>query len=172
MRSTPLAVSLFAALAMFATTLGTAATVSAQTTEGINIPATAFHLTGNTSYLEAFGVIEAGSAAVVRAPVQFTRPGLQICRLSMWVHDFDADNDVTVNLVRKRLAPDGTAFGVNPETIASASSSGAVDALRRVSTFNVSERAVASGYFYWVELDFEGGPIQVSGVRIDSATSC
>jgi hypothetical protein len=171
MRPTSPVVSLFAALAILSTIVGGAATVSAQTSEFVNIHATAFQLFGSTDYLSSAGVLVGNPTDVARAPVQFTRSGLQICRLSMWVHDFEP-GDVTVNLIRKRLAPDGSPFGAAPETIASVSSSGAVDALRRISTVTVTERLISASFFYWVELVFDDGPIEVSGVRIDTATSC
>ena len=172
MKLAPRAVLLLAVLAILATVLGQASEASAQTTEAIAIPATAFVLAGNTSYLQNVAAIEGTGPAVVRAPVQFTKPGLQVCRLSMWAHDADADFNVTVRLVRKRLAVDGTPFGAAPETIASASSFGAVDALRRFSTFVVTDPVVSSTYFFWVELEFVGGAIQVTGVLIQTATTC
>jgi hypothetical protein len=141
------------------------------TTTYVNIPAVAFTLGANTSYLSSFGAIQGDGADIVRAPVSFPAFGQRFCRITMWAHDDDV-NDVTARLIRKRVAPDGSTLGAAPETIGSVSSSGAVDLLRRFDGIPVSPPVIAASYVYWVELEFGGGPIQVIGVRIQADTAC
>jgi hypothetical protein len=164
------AVSLLVVLALVAAVFGFVGAASAAT-EYINAPAVAFPPGGNTSYLASFGAIESSGADVVRAPVYFKMQGLNICRLTLYAHDFDS-SDVTARLVRKLIAPDGSSFGRAPQTLASVSSAGAEDVLRAFSTTAITGAAIKTGYFYWVELDFAGGPIQVTGVRVFTATTC
>lgn len=164
------AVSLAVLLALVASVFGVVGTASAAT-EYINVPAVAFPPGANTSYLSSSGAIESSDADVVRVPVYFKNLGLNICELSMWAHDFDT-SDVTARLVRKLIKIDGSTFGRAPQTLASVSSEGAEDPLRAFSTTAITGAEIKKGYFYWVELDFAGGPIQVTGVRIFSATTC
>ena len=141
---------------------------SAQT-EYVDVPAAGFPLVASSTFLGNSGVVEVSAAEVLRAAVRL-KPALRLCQLKFWAHDFDS-NDVTLRLMRKNTGVTGT-FGPPPEVVASVSSAGAVDALRAFSTTTFTDDFIGAGYFYWVELDFEGGPIQVSGVRIRTAPTC
>jgi hypothetical protein len=166
-----LPVALLVLLALVAGLFGVVDTASA-VTQYVNVPASAFVLTGNTSYLSNFGAIEGDGANVVRAPVYFTH-GVQICRLDMAVHDNDGSNDVTAVLVRKLFGPEtSTPFGRVPQDIASVSSSGAEDALRVFGAIPTTGSDVKPAYMYWVEIRWSGGPIQVTGIRIFTQTNC
>ncbi len=140
---------------------------SAQT-EYVDVPAAGFPLGANTTYLDS-AVVEGDAAEVLRAAVRL-QPGYSICQLKFWAHDNDSNN-VAVRLVRKSTAVSGM-FGSAPQVIGAVSSSGASDALRAFSTSTLTAPVISTGYFYSVELDFEGGPIQVSGVRIRTAATC
>lgn len=165
------AVPLVVLVAVAAGVFGFTASVSAAT-EYISVPAAAFPLGGNTSYLSTSAAIEGNGVDVVRAPVYFKTQQLNVCNLSVWAHDFDGTHDVTARLMRKRIAPDGTPFGLAPVTMASVSSADFEDVLRVFSTTTITAPRVSPNFFYWVELDFSGGPIQVTGVRVFTATTC
>ena len=169
MKPTPRALSLVFLLALVVAVLGHASPASAQT-EVINVPAVSFMLQGNATYSDTFGTVDGIATTVARAAIH-PRPGQQICRLSFWAHDNDA-LDVTAEIVRKRISADAVnPFGTAPEIIATVTSSGAADTLRRFSTFTISQPAVTSGFWYWLDLHW-AGVIQVAGVRVDTAASC
>jgi hypothetical protein len=157
-------------LVLLATVVEPVGVASAQTTY-IAVPAVAFHLGANTSYNASFGAVQANGSDVVRAEVYFSTFGRRVCRLTMWARD-PSDNNVTGRLVRKRTQADGSESGPAPETIASVSSTGLDDALRRFDTTVISQPVIAAAYNYWVELDFSGGTIHVIGLRIQIDDAC
>ena len=157
-------------LVLMATVVGPAGEASAQTTY-IAVPAAAFHVGGNTSYNASFNAVQANGSDVVRAEVYFSTVGRRVCRLTLWARD-PSDSDVTGRLVRKRTQADGSDFGPAAETIASVSSTGADNALRRFDTTAISQPVIAAAYNYWVELDFSGGTIHVIGLRIQVDDVC
>ena len=149
-----------------ASILGGAAGAMAST---VTIPAAAFT---SATYLAAFGVIQEDAAATHRVAVNFPVTGETVCRLTFWVHDSVDPENVTAVLMRKLLSFSEDSFGQDPEVVATASSTGAVDNLRAFSSTQVLRPVIRANYAYWVELQFNGGPIQVAGVRIHSAATC
>ena len=154
------------ALVVAGSILGGAAGAIAGT---VTIPATAFP---SAAYLASFAVIQEDTASTHRAPVNFPVAGEAVCRLTFWVHDFADPENVTAVLMRKLLAGSADSFGEEPQVVAAVSSTGAVDTLRAFSTTDILRPIIRANYAYWIQLQFNGAPIQVAGVRIHTPATC
>lgn len=121
--------------------------------------------------IETNGAITAIGPSVYHASLPFQGNG-QVCAMSMIYRDVNESEQLTVNLLRKRIQIGGD-IDVAPQLVARARSAGGVtDTVRQAEATVNSPTVNSETGFYYLRAEFANVNMDLVGVQVDIRPSC